>query len=170
MLQFKIGGIIIQLDFIFLTLTAVLFLFFNDFAVPLTAAIFIHEFTHIAVMKCFGVKIFKLHFSSGVIITPKSGRQSGGEIFLTAISAPLVNFLLALIFINTPFGTCNFFLGLLNILPSKGFDGGTAFGVLFKNIKILTAIAAMLLIFYMLINGFNIFAAVIIFFMLIENI
>jgi hypothetical protein len=170
MLQFKMGGVLLQVDFIFLTLTAVLFLFFNDFAIYLTVAIFIHEFIHIFAMKCCGVKIFKIHFSSGVIITPKSERLRDGEIFLIAISAPIVNFLLALIFINTPFGVCNFSLGLLNIMPSKGFDGGTALGVLFKDLKILTAITVILLIFYMLINGFNIFAAIMIFFIFIENV
>ncbi|GHU52870.1 hypothetical protein FACS1894132_03540 [Clostridia bacterium] len=139
------------------------------------SAILIHEIAHLITMSFWGVKIKNFSFiGAGIILTPTDDFRPKYQDFLIAISGCFMNFFIAIVFanINETFALCNLYLGLLNIMPSRNLDGGTAILKIFNSLiflRILSFLMIFILIIYILIAGFNIFLCIITYFLIIDT-
>ncbi len=131
------------------------------------AAVVIHEAGHILVMKLLKCAPSLISFNfQGMLI---SGVKfcSAKENILIALSGPIANILFSLVFYClyllsslysfAVFAAVSFLVGLLNILPIKGLDGGTVLrelcslffskngGIIFSLISVFSAVAVLLL-------------------------
>lgn len=131
------------------------------------AAVVIHEAGHILVMKLLKCAPSLISFNfQGMLI---SGVKfcSAKENILIALSGPIANILFSLVFYClyllsslysfAVFAAVSFLVGLLNILPIKGLDGGTVLrelcsllfskngGIIFSLISVFSAVAVILL-------------------------
>ena len=107
---------------------------FKD-TLPVLGAITIHEISHIISARLMRIEIkeVELNILGAKIHTKNSLFSYRMEVFL-ALSGPLINLLLFTIIIISQslwgndsikqFAFCNLALGLLNLLPVEGFDGG----------------------------------------------
>ena len=135
-MRFRIFGTEFYVSFLFAAvITAMLAFDRTGFILPLLFAVLMHELVHLAamwVLDCAPKRIRLVH--AAVEITTKI--QSGGkyEIFI-ALCGPTVNLLLfAVLFVNylafendsyLTVGLINLLIGLFNLLPVTGLDGGT---------------------------------------------
>lgn len=91
-------------------------------------AVVLHELCHVLMMKLRGVKICGISISAFDIRIIERGRYSLGfsSDLLVTLSGPFVNILLFLVFcdFSFEFAVINLFLGLYNLLPAAGLDGG----------------------------------------------
>jgi hypothetical protein len=176
MLQFKFKDILINLDFFFFTVIAVLFTFFPNIAPPLIFTILIHESAHLLAMGFFGIKVKNVYFQgAGIILTPTEFFLPFYQTGIIALSGAFMNFLIFAIFrnIENVFAMCNFYIGLLCIMPSKGFDGGTILLNIYNSKRLLKFLSIFSVIFlgiFMLFTGFNIFLVIITFFIITDNV
>lgn len=91
-----------------------------------------HELGHLAVLGLFRVPVESiLVMPMGAIIrAPEQERLSYGRELLAVLAGAAVNFTLALVFARLSrdylFAGANFLLGIYNLLPVKGLDGGRA--------------------------------------------
>ena len=108
-----------------------LLLFEKDLILPSLLAAAFHECGHLLFARLLRVPISELSLDLfGARITVSSGLISYGSEFLLALAGPLFSFLLASL-IQVPLGSflsslkeASLFLGALNLLPIRGFDGG----------------------------------------------
>lgn len=135
-MRFRIFGTEFYVSFLFAAvITAMLAFDRTGFVLPLFFAVLIHELGHLAamwVLDC-APKSVRL-VPAAVEITTKIGSGGKHEI-LIALCGPIVNLLLfATLFVNylafgndsyLTVGLINLLIGLFNLLPLTGLDGGT---------------------------------------------
>ena len=135
-MRFKLFGTEFYISFLFAAvITAMLVFDRTGFILPLLFAVFVHELGHLAAMWVLDCAPKRIRLvPAAVEITTKL--QSGGryEIFI-ALCGPAINLLLfAILFVNylafsndsyLTVGLINLLIGLFNLLPVTGLDGGT---------------------------------------------
>lgn len=102
---------------------------------PLLFSITLHELGHVLVARLAKIKLRELKLGIfGAALSPQSYLYSYKKEILLCLGGPLANFLSALAvsaFFDTEpfeyFKMCSLALGLLNLLPISGFDGGRIF-------------------------------------------
>ena len=135
-MRFRLFGTEFYVSFLFAAvITAMLAFDRTGFVLPLLFAVLIHELGHLAAMWIldFAPKRVRL-VPAAVEITTKLQRGGKYEIFI-ALCGPAVNLLLfATLFVNylafgndgyLTVGLINLLIGLFNLLPVTGLDGGT---------------------------------------------
>ncbi len=147
-MKFKLFGIQVYVSFLFLAvITVMLATDKTGFALPLLLAVTLHECGHIFMMWILDCspKAIKL-ISASVQITSSFSRGYKNDI-LVSLSGPAVNLLIfATLYYNylcfgnkttLVFSLVNLLIGIFNLLPVKGLDGGTVlFSVLCKHTDI----------------------------------
>ncbi len=131
----KLFGIKIKVTFIFSALICLmLFIDRSGLAIPTVFAVTIHELAHLLAMKKLGLapKEIELIPGSIKIINPKRYDRKKENIIL--ISGPLCNIALFLVFyliyiqigsfIFAKWAVVELIVGVFNLLPAKGLDGG----------------------------------------------
>lgn len=135
-MRFKLFGTEFYISFLFAAvITAMLVFDRTGFILPLLFAVLVHELGHLAAMWVLDCAPKRIRLvPAAVEITTKL--QSGGryEIFI-ALCGPAINLLLfATLFVNylafgnegyLTVGFINLLIGLFNLLPVTGLDGGT---------------------------------------------
>ncbi len=115
------------------SLCAILLLIARPLAFPaLLLSVTLHELGHIVTARLLGLRFSSLSISPfGAALTPLGGMGGYREEILVALAGPCINLLSALslskatsnTFLNF-FVISSIFLGLLNLLPIRSFDGG----------------------------------------------
>ena len=135
-MRFKLFGTEFYISFLFAAvITAMLVFDRTGFILPLLFAVLVHELGHLAAMWVLDCAPKRIRLvPAAVEITTKL--QSGGryEIFI-ALCGPAINVLLfEILFVNylafsndsyLTVGLINLLIGLFNLLPVTGLDGGT---------------------------------------------
>ena len=99
---------------------------------PVLVAAACHELGHLAVLRLWGVPVKEIRLTAmGAVITaPGQERLSYGRELAAVLAGVSVNFLLALLFARVSgeylLAGANALLGLYNLLPLRGLDGGRA--------------------------------------------
>lgn len=135
-MQFKLFGTKIYISFIFAAvITVMLFFDRTTLFLPCAIAILLHELGHLFAMwlcECAPREI-KLIPASVQIIRGFSSKPYGESII--ALFGPIVNLVIFVVFLVNylyfkdewviKFGLINLIIGIFNLLPVKGLDGGT---------------------------------------------
>lgn len=135
-MQFKLFGTKIYISFIFAAvITVMLFFDRTTLFLPSAIAILLHELGHLFAMwlcECAPREI-KLIPASVQIIRGFSSKPYGESII--ALFGPIVNLVIFVVFLVNylyfkdewviKFGLINLIIGIFNLLPVKGLDGGT---------------------------------------------
>ncbi|MBE6707031.1 MAG: hypothetical protein E7577_05255 [Ruminococcaceae bacterium] len=108
------------------------------FFLPVICSIALHELGHILMAKICKIQFRELKLGIfGAALSPQNYLYSYKKEILLCLGGPLANFLSAFavsVFFDTQpfeyFKMCSFALGLLNLLPVSGFDGGRIFSAL----------------------------------------
>lgn len=134
MLEFRFKNIIIAFDFsFFATVSLLILLSGNNYAVLGLAACLWHEFGHFVAMNISSVQIKRLVFyGAGIKIIPDKRMDftSFGTQLLILVSGSAFNFAAALIFSFCSssaaglFAAINAVIGVFNLLPLQRLDGG----------------------------------------------
>ncbi len=147
-MKFKLFGTEIYLSFLFLAfLTIMLATDKTGFILPTFFAVFVHEFGHLFIMwvlDCTPKKIKLIPASVQIVNSFSRGYKND---VIIALSGPVLNLVMFvtlyynyLCFKNEftlYFALLNLLIGVFNLLPVKGLDGGTVlFSLLCKNIDI----------------------------------
>ena len=97
----------------------------------LICSVTLHELGHIIVARLRGIRLSEMKLGIfGASITPCDQLFSYADEILLCLGGPVMNFLSVAICISTGIGKSTLFimsslaLGILNMLPIKGFDGG----------------------------------------------
>jgi len=97
----------------------------------LVISVVIHELGHIVMAKLCGIELSELKLDFlGAALTPQNTTYSYGKEIWLCLGGPLFNFVSALLWYNATNNSNNLFfissvtLGILNLLPVHGFDGG----------------------------------------------
>ena len=128
MIAFHLGGTPIRIRFSFLLLVS-LFLLLDRIGMTMSffSAVFLHELGHLAAMVWMEIPIRAVELSAfGIAIQRENHWLSLGGELLLYLSGPLVNLILAAIFLKqgSLTGAFHLLLGLLNLLPMEPMDGG----------------------------------------------
>lgn len=166
-MKFKLFGTEIYLSFLFMAfITAMLATDKTGFMLPTLFAVLMHEFGHLFIMwvlDCTPKKIKLIPASVQIVNSFSRGYKND---ILIALSGPCVNLLLfSVLYYNylcfkneftLYFALLNLLIGVFNLLPVKGLDGGTIlFSLLCKFtdinravliVKLITAIFALAVI------------------------
>ena len=126
-MTFYLLGIEIYISFLFVMLISIIVFFDSTgYIIPTLLATFLHEIAHLAAMilsksKPCSIKLIP----AGVIITKKFAISHKADSIIL-LSGPLANLILSMIFFNTLpyFSAINFIVGVFNLLPVRGLDGG----------------------------------------------
>ncbi len=130
MLDFRLLGITVRVSYVFLF--AVVMLSFFDksgfFAASFLAVVF-HETAHLAAMRLTTVAVNEVSFKLGTVSINADAVYLPSQKAIIAVFGPAVNFILtALYFCDSRFlknfGIVNLALGVFNVLPISGLDGG----------------------------------------------
>lgn len=136
-MRFRLFGSEIYLSFLFAALiTIMLATDKTGFVLPTFFAVFMHECGHLFAMWILGCAPKKIKLIPASVQITNAAFTGYKNDFLIAVSGPIVNFILFLaLYYNYSlfenrfvgyFGLINLVLGLFNLLPVKGLDGGTA--------------------------------------------
>ena len=96
------------------------------------AAAVCHELGHLAVLRLFGIPVKEINLTAmgAVIVAPGQERLSYGRELAAVLAGAGVNFLLAILFARVSgdylLAGANALLGIYNLLPLQGLDGGRA--------------------------------------------
>lgn len=137
-MRFRLFGTEIYLSFLFAALlTIMLATDKTGLVLPTFFAVFMHECGHLFAMWILGCAPKKIKLIPASVQITNAVFTGYKNDFLIAISGPLVNFILFLaLYYNYSlfenqfvgyFALINLVLGIFNLLPVKGLDGGTAF-------------------------------------------
>lgn len=125
------------------------FLLINDRTGLMSASLFaviFHETGHLAVMKILKCEPKSVKLSAAGILICGSGYCTADENILIAISGPFANFIFTALFyvvwlvldlkLFLYFAVVQFAVGVLNLMPVKGLDGGTVLFCILSRFKI----------------------------------
>ena len=158
----KIFGVTIEISYIFCCLiTLFVAIDRTGLLIPLIVSMLLHQFAHVSVLLLFGCKLKKIRLLPGLIGVDYKCIPDKSATVISLLSGPISNFIAAYVCFlsdyNTLFGI-NLILGIVNILPCSGLDGGavietTLCGILSnKHINIvmliLTVLTVMMLILF----------------------
>ena len=135
-MRFRLFGTEIYLSFLFAALlTVMLATDKTGLVLPTFFAVFMHECGHLFAMWILGCAPKKIKLIPASVQITNAAFTGYKNDFLIAVSGPLVNFILFLAFYYNYslfenrlvgyFALINLMLGILNLLPVKGLDGGT---------------------------------------------
>ena len=135
-MRFRLFGTEIYLSFLFAALlTVMLATDKTGLVLPTFFAVFMHECGHLFAMWILGCAPKKIKLIPASVQITNAAFTDYKNDFLIAVSGPLVNFILFLAFyynyslfenrLVRYFALINLMLGILNLLPVKGLDGGT---------------------------------------------
>ena len=142
MLNIKIFGIKIRISYLFLL--AVTLLLLTDRTGLMTAsllAIIIHESAHLSAIKILKIKCDSVDFMYSTVRINSDINISYKSSLVVSLSGPIINFLLSpLAFAENEYikylGISSLIIGVFNIIPAKGLDGGDALYHLLKALKV----------------------------------
>ena len=135
-MRFKLFGTEFYISFLFAAvITAMLVFDRTGFILPMFFAVLVHELGHLTAMWVLDCAPKRIRLvPAAVEITAKFGNSGKYEIFI-ALCGPAINLLLfATLFVNylafgnegyLTVGLINLLIGLFNLLPVTGLDGGT---------------------------------------------
>ncbi len=128
------------------------FLLINDKTGLMSAslfAVFFHELGHLAVMVMYHCQPKTVKLSSSGILICGSAFCTAKENLIIAMSGPIVNLVLSVVFILLSklfcctlllyFAVVQFLVGFVNLLPVKGLDGGTALNIILSKFSRINA-------------------------------
>lgn len=105
-------------------------------------AVVLHEIGHLVWMKKCRTAPKSVKMSLGGVLMVGSAFCTAKESISIALAGPIVNFLFTVVFYSlgvyfdnvllAAFGVVQFLVGAINLLPVKGFDGGTVLTVLLE--------------------------------------
>lgn len=158
LMKFKIWGTEVYVSFLFsAVITAMIAFDRTGYVLPLLFAVVMHESGHLIAMFFFGCAPKKIRLvPAAVEITAKPGKKDKHGIIIS-LCGPLVNILLffALWFnylafrseTSLVFALINLLIGIFNLIPVTGLDGGTVlFNLLCKRREVSKAILIMRII------------------------
>lgn len=137
MIELNLYGTRFRICFSFFAVTAFMGAVSQDgAAIYGLIACLLHECGHYLLMKLYGVHIKGVTlYGAGIMIIPEKRRILSLFKEITVLLAGCtVNFLLFLIFGETPFGYVNLFLCIFNLIPSGHLDGGRLLSMLLSAI------------------------------------
>ena len=140
MLQFKIGKLNVQIDFMFVAIVTI-FLLVDQTGISAIAllACFIHELGHIVMFIAVGYTPQKLTFElTGIRLTKPIQELSRGKELLVQLAGSGTNLAIFFLLVSTIesvsfysiFGVTHLVLGVFNLLPLKSFDGGKVLSII----------------------------------------
>ncbi len=95
---------------------------------PLMLSVLAHEFAHVGVLYLYGCKIRAVKLTLGSVGVEFRSSPEKYEEIVSLLSGPLINLILSffcyLLDLTTMFGV-NLVLGIVNLLPVSGLDGGS---------------------------------------------
>ena len=125
LIEFEFYGVRVIFCFSFFAAAAIMSAVSGDVVLPAMISCFLHECGHIAAMAANGVKLRSIKFyGAGIMMTPRKKLLSPCREAVVLLAGCAVNFLLCIFFCGTAFGYINLFLGVFNLLPAGGLDGG----------------------------------------------
>ncbi len=136
-MSFKIGNVSIYISFTFICLILFVLITAESTNIPVTLACsLLHELGHFFALFLSGEKNFsmKISFFGGEICRNESYKTNYILEFFVHIAGPLVNLLLALVFLlcnNISLFETNTAIAVFNLLPIDNLDGGKALYSLF---------------------------------------
>lgn len=176
-MRFRVFGTEIYVSFLFFAvITVMLAADRTGYALPTLCAAAFHETGHLFAMWIFECQPSSIRLvPASVSITGPFPRKKSGEVII-ALAGPLFNMVIACSLllnyklassnISLQYGLINLIIGLFNMLPVKGLDGGTVLTVIFEKaagrtkaesmIKMITAIFGFLVLFaglFLIIRG-----------------
>ncbi len=126
-MKFIIFGIEIFVSFFFvLLIAAVVFLDSTGYIIPTIIATILHETAHLAAMAALKCKPRSIKLiPAGVIITKRLAISHKTDAIIL-VGGPLANLVISALFvkISPEFSAINFVVGIFNLLPVRGLDGG----------------------------------------------
>lgn len=144
-MRFKLFGTEVYISFLFMGVITLMLCFDKTgFILPTLFAVFVHEFGHLFMMWVTGEtpKKIRLIPASVQIVSSLSGGYKRD--ILVALSGPMVNFLFFGVFYynylcfgnkgTLMFSVLNLIIGVFNLLPVKGLDGGTIIYSIFSRL------------------------------------
>lgn len=140
MIRFKIGGLQIEINFMFVAAVCI-FLLLDKSGMSAIAllACFIHELSHIIIFAAVGYTPQKLSLElTGIKLTKPATALSRGKELLVQFAGSGANLLIFFLLINTIdkisivslFAVTHLVLGIFNLLPLKSFDGGKILSII----------------------------------------
>lgn len=134
MLRFRLFGVTIQIEFLFVALVTI-FLLVDQSGIATTALLvcLIHELGHILMFFLVGFKPHKICFDvTGICLVKPTASLNYAKEVLVQLAGSTTNFILFAIFSHTVnaitpvsiFAVTNLVVGIFNLLPLKSFDGG----------------------------------------------
>lgn len=126
-MTFRIFGVKIYLSFFFVLLISIAVIFDSTgYIIPTILATALHETAHLLAMiiaKCKPRSISII--PAGIIITKQFAMPHRTDAVIL-FCGPLANLIISAVFINilSEFAAINFILGIFNLLPVRGLDGG----------------------------------------------
>lgn len=125
----RLFGVSLRADFWFWGMLCVYFLLDRDGLAPLAlGAMALHEGGHLLLLGAFGEKPASIRFHAGGIAICRGKPLSLGKETAALLGGSGMNFLWVLLcrwWGWDTFGACHLLLGVFNLLPVRGLDGGT---------------------------------------------
>ena len=142
MLNVRIFGIKIKISFMFLL--AVTLLLLTDRTGLMTAsllAVIIHESAHLLAIKILKIKCDSVELMYSTLRINSDINTDNKKSLAVSLSGPMINFLLSPLALAENeyikyFGISSLIVGVFNIIPAKGLDGGDALYNLLRALKI----------------------------------
>lgn len=140
-MRFKLFGTEVYISFLFMGVITLMLCFDKTgLILPTLFAVFIHEFGHLFMMWATGEELKKIRLIPASVQIVSSFKGSYKKDVLVAVSGPMVNFIFFGVFYYNYvcfgnrsvllFSVLNLIIGIFNLLPVKGLDGGTVIYIL----------------------------------------
>ena len=124
----------IKIGFFSLLMLSAIFMTSSSYLPVLILSVAIHEFGHVVIARLCGIELSELKLGIfGASIIPRRNIFSYKKEILLCLGGPAFNFLSAFLFYhlrkdpNSLFLISSLSLGILNLFPIQGFDGGRIF-------------------------------------------
>ena len=121
----------VKIGFFSVLMLSVIFVTSSSYLPALILSVAIHECGHVAAARICGIRLSELNLGIfGAALTPSDSIYSYKKEVLLCLGGPAFNFISAFLYHSITKNTDSLFivsslsLGILNLLPIKGFDGG----------------------------------------------
>ncbi len=130
-MSFRLLGVTVKIEFVFTATVALLALIDKQGIMWLSfTAVLLHELGHIVAMLALGVKIRLIRLACCGVIIAADSRSSYIKSAIIALSGPLVNLVLYLLFPRSAFGNVMLLTGAFNLITVTGTDGGAVLKII----------------------------------------